>query len=99
MFRFLFGKGNVTGPAVVQETQRQTITRASREINEILATLSPKARITIYPEEGTLSIDLPEQMPDEAKALPAPSRPDASKPGPQAENAQAETTQPGAKPD
>lgn len=75
MFKFLFGNKDKT-PQVKRETQRETIERAQSEINEILATLSPKPRITIYPEEGSFTIELPEQMPDEAKALPAP---DASK--------------------
>lgn len=75
MFKFLFGN-KAEAPEIKRETQRETILRAQSEINEILATLSPKPRITIYPEEGSFTIDLPEQMPDEAKALPAP---DASK--------------------
>ena len=72
MFKFLFGN-KAAAPQITRETQRQTVERAQRELNEILAALTPKARITIYPAEGTLTIDLPEQMPDEAKALPAPS--------------------------
>jgi hypothetical protein len=72
MFKFLFGN-KATAPQIARETQRQTVERAQKELNEILAALTPKARITIYPEEGTLTIDLPEQMPDEAKALPAPT--------------------------
>lgn len=75
MFKFLFG-AKAEAPVVKRETQRETMERAQRELNEILATLTPKARITIYPEEGTLTIDLPEQMPDEAKALPAPAMAD-----------------------
>ncbi|CUX81353.1 MAG: hypothetical protein HLUCCA05_12945 [Roseibaca calidilacus] len=71
MFKFLFGS-KAAAPEVKRETQRETVLRAQAEINEILATLSPKPRITIYPEEGSFTIDLPEQMPDEAKALPAP---------------------------
>ncbi|MCC5963532.1 MAG: hypothetical protein JJU09_10425 [Rhodobacteraceae bacterium] len=71
MFKFLFGSKS-DAPEVKRETQRETVTRALREVNEIMADLDPKPRITIYPEEGTLSIELPEQMPDEAKALPAP---------------------------
>ncbi len=72
MFKFLFGAKD-TAPLVKQETQRETVLRAQKELNEILTTLNPKARITIAPEEGTLSIELPEQMPDEAKALPSPA--------------------------
>ena len=71
MFKFLFGSKS-EAPVVKRETQRETMERAQRELNEILATLQPKPRITVYPEEGTLTIDLPEQMQDEAKAPPAP---------------------------
>lgn len=73
MFKFLFGN-KATAPEIKRETQRETILRAQAEINEILVQLTPKARITVYPEEGSFTIDLPEQMPDEAKALPAPER-------------------------
>jgi hypothetical protein len=72
MFKFLFGN-KAAAPEIKRETQRETVERAQKELNEILAALAPKARITIYPDEGTLTIELPEQMPDEAKALPAPS--------------------------
>lgn len=71
MFKFLFGN-KAAAPEIKRETQRETILRAQAEINEILVQLTPKARITVYPEEGSFTIDLPEQMPDEAKALPAP---------------------------
>lgn len=71
MFKFLFGN-KADAPEIKRETQRETVERAQKELNEILAMLTPKAQITIYPDEGTLTIDLPEQMPDEAKALPAP---------------------------
>ena len=74
MFKFLFGN-KANAPEMKRETQRETVERAQGEINEILATLSPKPRITIYPEEGTFTIELPEQMPDEAKALPSPEAP------------------------
>lgn len=73
MFKFLFGN-KADAPQVKRETQRETLLRAQSEINEILATLTPKPRVTIYPEEGTLTIDLPDQLPDEAKALPAPDK-------------------------
>ncbi len=74
MFKFLFGN-KANAPEMKRETQRETVERAQGEINEILATLSPKPRITIYPGEGTFTIELPEQMPDEAKALPSPEAP------------------------
>ncbi|MCC5965974.1 MAG: hypothetical protein JJU24_07540 [Natronohydrobacter sp.] len=74
MFKFLFGAKD-SKPEVKRETQRETVMRAQKELNDILAGLSPKAKITIYPEEGTFTISLPEQMPDEARALPAPAKP------------------------
>lgn len=70
MFSFLFGTKNAT-PSRPPETQRETVLRAQKELNDILANLSPKPRITIFPEEGTLAIDLPAQMPDEVAALPS----------------------------
>jgi len=85
MFKFLFG-GKDGAAQVKKETQRETVLRAQKELNEVLTTLSPKARITIVPEEGTVTVQLPEQMPDEAKALPAPKatveapKPDETKP-------------------
>ncbi len=88
MFKFLFGSKS-EAPLVKRETQRETVLRAQKELNEILSTLSPKPRITIYPEEGTLTIDLPEQMPDEAKALPAPDKSDATVPDTKPEKADA----------
>ncbi len=57
MFKFLFGN-KASAPEIKRETQRETLVRAQREINEILATLSPKPKITLYPEEGTLTIAL-----------------------------------------
>lgn len=76
MFKFLFGKSATPVPQPVLETQRETLTRALREVNEILVTLTPRAKITVYPDEGTISVTLPDQMPDEALALPAPQRAD-----------------------
>lgn len=73
MFKFLFGAKDAA-PVVKRETQRETVARALKEINTILVGLDPKPAITLYPAEGTLTIALPEQMPDEAKALPAPDK-------------------------
>jgi len=69
MFRFLFGK---TGTKAVKETQRQTVTRALEEINGILAVMSDKPSIAVDLNSGLIAVDLPEHMPDEALALPAP---------------------------
>jgi hypothetical protein len=72
MFKFLFGRKD-TAVEVVRETQRETVKRALGEINEIVARLDPKPTLTFDPNTGAVSFALPEQMPDEAKALPAPS--------------------------
>ena len=72
MFKFLFGTAEKVIAAPAAETQRQTVERAVRELNDVLVTLSPKARITVYPDEGTISVALPDQMPDERLALPKP---------------------------
>lgn len=71
MFRFLFGRKD-SQPRIVQETQRQTVERALSEINEVIAGMDRKPRITVEAGPGWLEIELPEQMPDEAKALPRP---------------------------
>ena len=71
MFKFLFGRNGSAEP--VKETQRQTLDRAIGEINEIMAGLTDKPKLTVDMETGALTLDLPEQMPDEAKALPAPA--------------------------
>lgn len=82
MFKFLFGRTSKKPEVIVRETQRETVMRTVRELNEILSGLSPRATISVDLQHGTLSIELPEQMPDEAKALPAPEpqpEPDAPK--------------------
>lgn len=71
MFNFLFRRKNGTIEAK-KETQRDTVARALGELNAIIATLDPKPAVTVTPETGEISLDLPEQMPDEALALPAP---------------------------
>jgi hypothetical protein len=73
MFSFLFKKSASGTEVTVAETQRQIVERALREMNDVLVTLTPKAKITIYPDEGTISVTLPDQMPDETLSLPAPS--------------------------
>lgn len=70
MFKHLFGK---FAPAKPLETQRDTITRALAELNTVVAGLSVKPLITIDPETGAINLKLPDQMPDEALALPAPT--------------------------
>ena len=70
MLSFLFGKkGKVEA---VQETQRATIERALGEVNAIVALMGEKPKVTFDPASGALELALPDQMPDEALALPAP---------------------------
>jgi len=70
MFKFL--KSRFAGPTAVIETQRQTLNRALGEVNDILALMDPKPKVTLDPATGTIALALPDQMPDEALALPAP---------------------------
>ena len=72
MFKFFFGKKNETPEVIVQETQRETMVRALGEVNEILAGMDVKPKMTFDLEIGLFEMELPEQMPDEALALPAP---------------------------
>jgi hypothetical protein len=69
MFKFLFGKKSVE---VVKETQRETIARAMGEVNEVLSGMAVRPKVAVNLETGLIEIELPEQMPDEALALPAP---------------------------
>ena len=69
MFKFLFGKKD---QKVVIETQRETVVRTVDELNAVLALMGDKPKIGIDLNSGALTIDLPDQMPDEALALPAP---------------------------
>lgn len=74
MFKFLMGRAKAT---IVKETQRQTFERALGEVNEILATLDEKPTLRLDMSKGRIEVDLPDQMPDEALALPAPSAAEA----------------------
>ena len=46
--------------------------RALGEINSVLAELDAKPKLSFDPATGALELELPEQMPDERLALPAP---------------------------
>lgn len=70
MFKFLFGKKGAAKAVI--ETQRETVTRTVEELNAILALMADKPKIGVDLNTGMLTVDLPEQMPDEALALPAP---------------------------
>ena len=72
MLSFLFGKRD-TAPEPTPETQRQTLLRAVGEVNGIVAGLDPKPRISFDPATGAIAFELPDQFPDEAAALPAPT--------------------------
>ena len=71
MFNFL--KSRMGGIRPVVETQRQTFERALVEVNDIVALMVTKPKVTIDPATGTVAFELPDQMPDEALALPASS--------------------------
>jgi hypothetical protein len=79
MFKFLFGK-NKAEVEVVKETQRETVARALGELNEVLGGMSVRSKIAVNLETGLVEIELPEQMPDEALALPAPGEKAAAEP-------------------
>ena len=66
-FKNRFGKVEA-----IRETQRETATRALSELNEILAGLDVKPKLSFDPATGAVELELPDQMPDEALALPAP---------------------------
>ena len=70
MFNFI--KTRLGGVKAVTENQRQTIERALGEVNEIVALMGDKPKVTIDPATGSVTLSLPDQMPDEALALPAP---------------------------
>ncbi|WP_212524575.1 hypothetical protein [Actibacterium sp. MT2.3-13A] len=73
MLRFLFGM-RPRAEASVAETQREELERLIRELNAAVAALPEKPRLIIDPASGKLELDLPETLPDEALALPAPER-------------------------
>lgn len=60
------------------ETQRQTVERALEEVNAVVAGLEEKPKLGFDPVSGEISLELPEQMPDEALALPKPEAADAA---------------------
>lgn len=75
MFNFLF-RGR--GQKVEVETQRQSFERIISELNAAIDGLSVKPRVTLDPATGHVEFQLPEQMPDEALALPAPEAEDVA---------------------
>ena len=75
MFKFLFRNKAVEA---VKETQRETVSRAMGEVNGILGGMAVRPKVAVNLETGLIEIELPEQMPDEALALPAPEAPEAA---------------------
>ncbi|WP_420863321.1 hypothetical protein [Algirhabdus cladophorae] len=71
MLRFIFGKKDT--PTVKTETQRESFERVMAELNELIADQPVKPSLTVDFTSGRLSLDLPEQLADEALALPAPA--------------------------
>lgn len=69
MFKFLLDRAK---GKVVKETQRQTAERALKELNDVLGGLSERPKLTVDMGSGLIEVVLPDQMPDEALALPAP---------------------------
>ncbi|WP_438991784.1 hypothetical protein [Lentibacter sp.] len=70
MFEFLKNIASKAGGK--PETQRACVARALDEINAVLAELDVKPKLSFDPATGALELELPEQMPDERLALPAP---------------------------
>ena len=73
MFKFIKSRFGAVAPTI--ETQRETIERALAEVNGVVAMMAEKPLVTINPATGAVTLSLPEQMPDEALALPAPDDP------------------------
>lgn len=71
MLRFLFGM-RPQSEETAAETQRETLERLVRELNAAIAALPEKPGLIIDPAKCELTLDLPETLPDEALALPAP---------------------------
>lgn len=69
MFDFLLRR--INGKAV-KENQRQSFERAVTELNDIMNGMTEKPEISVDLNSGVLRFELPDQMPDEALALPAP---------------------------
>ena len=93
MFKFLFGKRGAE-PEVVVETQRQTFERLVSELNEAIGALPEKPAVTVDPATGHVTLQTPEQFPDEALALPEPEPEPEPTPEPEPEvevEAEAET--------
>lgn len=83
MFDFL--KRLRGGPGEAEEGQRARFERLVEELNAAIAELPEKPAVTITPETGALSFEMPAQFPDEALALP---KPDATESEPESDDAE-----------
>ncbi len=68
MLKFLFGGRS----KISKVTQRESVEALLADLNSILVQMSDKPKVVIDPNTGVIDLELPEQMPDEALALPAP---------------------------
>ncbi|MEM6596259.1 MAG: hypothetical protein AAF672_15840 [Pseudomonadota bacterium] len=84
MLKFLFGKK----PGAKVETQRETFERLVKKLNEAIAPLAVKPRVTVDPNSGAITFAAPEQFPDEALALPKPDEEGSEEDAPRDEDAQ-----------
>ena len=71
MLRFLLGTPRTSEKPVI-ETQREVFSRLIADLNTAIEGLPTKPKVTIDPNTGRIELDLPEHLPDEALALPAP---------------------------
>ena len=65
---FRFARRNRAQP----ETRRQCVTRLLADLNASLVDLAEKPVITVTPNDGKIGLELPDDLPDERVALPAP---------------------------
>lgn len=72
MFKFLFKRKGAHVEAKV-ENQRAQFERLTTELNALIALQGEKPKLTMDLETGAVGFDLPEQLADEALALPAPA--------------------------
>lgn len=72
MLEFLKRLGGGSAPDK-PESQRARFERLVAELNEALDDLSDKPAVTVQPDSGHISFEMPEQFPDEALALPKPN--------------------------
>lgn len=60
------------------ETDREQFVRALKDLNDVLSRLPNRPDITVSGASGIITIDTPDQFPDEALALPKPDAPEVN---------------------